>query len=159
MANQHLIILAGRDAVSNPDDTRYKQGDILDVLPEDFPLDPITRKEHLAVIVKNLTDEEAIMLRNLYYDDGADYIEPNDISPPPAIIGKRKYSVPFSEIIRYIPTFEPARVEDPTDDYQPLYDNNIIPNAKQAMKVWDKWTESLKGTAPKDWEPVISDGT
>lgn len=154
MANQHLLILAGRDNQGGGSIGNIKQGDIIDVLPETTVPDHEMRFNHLLVIVKNLTDEEAGMLTNILYEDGADVIEPNPYGPP-VLVAKRKYSIPFSEIQIYIPTFDPARVEDPYDDYQPLYDNNIIPNAKQALKVYDKYTETLKD----DWNPVISDGT
>lgn len=154
MAVRHLIIIATRDYAAGGTIENIKQGDIVDVWPEDTPLSEYDRTNYLAVIVKNLSDEEAIMLKGLFYDNGADIIEPNDAVPPPALTAKRKYSIPFSEIQRYVPTFDPARAADPYDDYQPLYDNNIIPNAKQALRVYDKWEEDFKS----DWNPVISGG-
>jgi len=109
---------------------RAKEGDIIAVKPYPWAWGPVERKNYLILIINNLTEEEAMILADPYYEGDLQPDQISNINPP--IVAKRKYKVDLIKLkADILPELDLTKVKDTakTDIYQPFEDANIQINA------------------------------
>ncbi|MFZ2125846.1 MAG: hypothetical protein WA087_02105 [Candidatus Saccharimonadales bacterium] len=113
---------------------RKKRGDIIAVKPAPWEWGIEEQKRYLIVVVDNLTQEEADELCEPLYEDDA---KPKDFETKTPI-SKRKFSMNIDNIITNIKAdIDTNRLEDFTDSYQPLKDNELEIDAKNVKNNFD----------------------
>jgi len=129
---------------------RKKQGDLIAVKPAPWNWGRKEVDEYLIVPTTGLTKEEAHSLCQPYYEGG---VKQEDITEDsnPAIVGKRRYSIPLSTIKDgWKPDMVTKDVEDKKKVYQPLKDAKVKIDFTEKVSICkDNHTGTFKYAAEK----------
>jgi hypothetical protein len=123
------FILQNFDMVDT-DIVTAKQGDIVDAVPDSFQGGKVERKTHLIIgvdIGNVLTNPSHIIALRLesYTDDRLWFPEMDETKISPQILAKRRYRIPWAELISKAQTLfgitvDMNRLLDENEEYQPL---------------------------------------